>query len=769
MHFRTTSIYTNVSLARQGCIGTSPLIPSIAITIRTLETYRQTHNVCPRLSIHAEVKKLCRVHHIPYHRHLAEQFRTAFDVYLEVLRRIDTRINAALKHDTPHWRMLNSCPACQYQVVDEPPLRFSFLAAMDGNNSLKLVDPLLRWGNERRDPRCGQGSLWLTEDYVDVFKDEVRSQMPMPPSKNNSTGPSIPIPTNSSTSAALTFNSDDQPLDDQDPEWTDIAEDGSSTEPTDVCIERWKNASPESRKKMFAIFRKSGIFVTVCRHGFLLTICDMVRSGELMKYPLACVKKMLDVYGNKFCFGYDIKCRFWKILLRSSLGSKVRELGVEGVVPAFHGHAHNRYCQLCHHSKHMLGAGKEDFETCERTFSESNALAGETRFASEFHRHQAIDSHFQFADEEKYASLSKFIQDNYTQALSSITVNEAMLNTLHQVSGVTPQDFEDDLRDKKVYLQQVHERTDDDSIEIDYAKALNEYEEAKYNLDHQIIYGGIKGSKITDIGRRCTRAFNKVELKLQQVEDLEQQAGIEQRWTVTHPERIKAQSRITHRQFHKAVDDVERLVVMRLLEMTKLQMSGLGYKLRTQISKALKTRATTIRNALARYNKYASALDPPRPPLSWEKIVEYSFLGEFTLLRETDAQVHTRSWAKPQRRQDAAKYFDLLHSREEIGRCNVEIHRLLTKIRDDELDYPAAIAELEALSPPLATELKRRWEYLRGINAIHIARIQHIQSLPGYTGPTRPDRLPTGSASLDQDRVVENEVELGELLANTHI
>jgi hypothetical protein len=32
---------------------------------------------------------------------------------------------------------------------------------------------------------------------------------------------------------------------------------------------------------MFSVFRKSGIFVAVCRHGFLLSICDMVRSGEL--------------------------------------------------------------------------------------------------------------------------------------------------------------------------------------------------------------------------------------------------------------------------------------------------------------------------------------------------------------------------------------------------------------------------------------------------------------------------------------------------------
>jgi hypothetical protein len=127
-----------------------------------------------------------------------------------------------------------------------------------------------------------------------------------------------------------------------------------------------------------------------------------------MKYPLATISKLVDIFAERFLYGYDIKCAFHSILQRSSLGPVVRNLGIEGVVPGFHGHAHNRLCQVQHHSKFMEGAGKEDFETCERTFSESNALAPEIRNATEFHRHQALDEHFQFTDLDKYAALSKF-------------------------------------------------------------------------------------------------------------------------------------------------------------------------------------------------------------------------------------------------------------------------------------------------------------------------------------------------------------------------
>lgn len=48
-----------------------------------------------------------------------------------------------------------------------------------------------------------------------------------------------------------------------------------------TCVERWKNAGPEARKKMFALFAISGIFLSVCRHGHVVVMCDMIRSGEL--------------------------------------------------------------------------------------------------------------------------------------------------------------------------------------------------------------------------------------------------------------------------------------------------------------------------------------------------------------------------------------------------------------------------------------------------------------------------------------------------------
>jgi hypothetical protein len=48
-----------------------------------------------------------------------------------------------------------------------------------------------------------------------------------------------------------------------------------------TCVERWKAAGPEACKKMFTLFAVAGIFISVCRYGHVLLICDMIRSGEL--------------------------------------------------------------------------------------------------------------------------------------------------------------------------------------------------------------------------------------------------------------------------------------------------------------------------------------------------------------------------------------------------------------------------------------------------------------------------------------------------------
>lgn len=183
------------------------------------------------------------------------------------------------------------------------------------------------------------------------------------------------------------------------------------------------------------------------------------------------------------------------------------------------------------------------------------------------------------------------------------------------------------------------------------------------------------------------------------------------RWTPDCDAYKDAAQEQTLRKYRLALDSFERLVVQRLLELSKLGMSGLGasplcavsftdavcccragYKLREKIGKALRTRAEAIRKALDEYNKQAPRLDPPRPKLQWTQLVAMTSLGEFDLLRDARCDVRQFAWAHPSHREATRLHFNVKRAREETYRCNVEIRRLVTFLYDAHVDYCLAIS-----------------------------------------------------------------------------
>ncbi|KAJ7101522.1 hypothetical protein B0H15DRAFT_769413 [Mycena belliarum] len=601
---------TNQTLVRHGYLGASPEKISLAFPIRLFEVYRQIHRVCPRYSIGSLSRTLTNLHEGPRQPALAEQLSSAYDAYLELMRRVDERVHLVMGRDNS-WRIKNVCPPCLYKVNNEPPLKLSFLACMDGNSSLKLVDATFRPGTVRPDDRASTSFRWLSPEQVDIFKDEVMNAQQPPPSAAAAANGDAP------TASAAN------------------AEDLSKC--LDTCVERWKAAGPEARKKMFTLFAIAGIFLTVCRHGHVLIMCDMIRSGELMKYPLAMVRWLLDHYGADLGLGYDIMCAFWKTLRRSSLGADVTAMRWQGVVPAWHGHAHNRACQIGWHPMYVEGVGLEDFEECERTFSLSNHLASTTRMATVFHRQQQIDEHFQFHDQDKHAGSGNFIYQNYRQALEKIALNRAELSVLELSLGTTADDYEADRL-----------------TEIRYFEGLRTEPETKVEfnqLDYNIINNRYTAKQIAAVRTRYRTTYTKFLTVQEGICRFEEEHGIEERWTTDSPQYQEALVVTTERRYQAALAEVERLVVQRLLELTKLNMSGVAYKLRDKISKALRTRSTAIRRALLIYNEAGSALTPPRERLSFIDIIHNTSLAEFDLLRETRQDIRQQAWTQPARRE----------------------------------------------------------------------------------------------------------------------
>jgi hypothetical protein len=131
------------------------------------------------------------------------------------------------------------------------------------------------------------------------------------------------------------------------------------------------------------------------------------------------VKVLLDTFGLRLGVGYDVGCHFGTTVDKSELGEQARTQGMKCLVGSFHGHAHNRLCQLSFLATYVKGLGLEDLEGCERYFSRSNGLAKSCRYASRFHRQQEISTFAKQIDAvETYANLSEFSENTHLGILN---------------------------------------------------------------------------------------------------------------------------------------------------------------------------------------------------------------------------------------------------------------------------------------------------------------------------------------------------------------
>jgi hypothetical protein len=169
----------------------------------------------------------------------------AFDVYLAIRAAVDKRVQVALGCDAPNWRLKNACPACLYKVDGEPTLDIPFMCTMDGNNSLSRFELREREQvnadgttvpgalKERLDDRMAPGDYYLLRSEVDKWaKDGVDNLL-------------------------------------------------KGFDEEDGCTERWQNMKEEVTARAWGMYDETGIFPALCRHGFVLIVMDMVKSGEL--------------------------------------------------------------------------------------------------------------------------------------------------------------------------------------------------------------------------------------------------------------------------------------------------------------------------------------------------------------------------------------------------------------------------------------------------------------------------------------------------------
>ncbi|KAF6751976.1 hypothetical protein DFP72DRAFT_1033987 [Ephemerocybe angulata] len=710
------------SLLREGLVGNVPIKPSFAVSLRTLEIYRTVHLRSPHLALEPYIKSLCDIYGASYRTALREVLSACYDLYLRLRDEVELRVTNALDR-TGLWRVKNVCPACTYKLEGEDTLLFSILVTMDGNDSLK---------------RIIRRSLEATQ--VPLDDDEMQPTQTQPgASAERNNGRTVDSDGVYYISREQADRQGKEHSGQKGPELAEEEETHSS-----ACAGRWQNMKKEVTEKMWGIFDETGIFLCLCRHGFVIALLDMVRSGELSKYPLAVVETLLDAFGSDIGCGYDIGCQFATTIRQSSLGARATKARFRSLVGSFHGHAHNRTCQLSNLAMYVEGLGLEDLEGCERFFSKSNALAGPLRHASVFHRQQAILQYVKHTDRfETSQNLSKFLVNNYKQALSIIE-GEAELRRSMESRGIpSTETFHKWLQDEREYLEGLKNEPLEETMRMDYYQKLVElrtYEEAMSTVLGTFIGydpskpGRAKGRKSPEAQRRA--AQENVDRTLRVVQDLEIKLDIKIRWTADSDEWKKEEARVARRTYQRCLDELERLIVSRMFELTKMNMSGTGYKLRKHIAKALQARSQAIRTALERYNAAAKKLK--RSKLTWEQVVEYAFLSDFDLLRDTREDVRERPWATPVNRVLMDQYFKIKRAREEIVRLNIEIKRVVTHMQDEENFLLAMEERIFAEDRTLAFHVANYRIDRTRFFPLHLRRFNKLSKLPGFTGSIVP-------------------------------
>ncbi|EIW86310.1 hypothetical protein CONPUDRAFT_148402 [Coniophora puteana RWD-64-598 SS2] len=228
-------------LVRQGFIFCLPNSPSTVFTVQSLRAYHVLKMRTPQVSTQSYVRSLCDLHRVVFNTHLARQFVQVFNMYIQIKHKVAGFVREALRCDMPDWHLAHVCPCCMYHLTDEPELKYSMFYTMDGNDSLKCAYKCLQDISE------GAGASSKLPSLLKVPPDRYLNCETVNKWANN---------------------------------WLDalISDEGMEDNP---CAGRWKNMKDNIAKKMWAVFNETGIFLAVCRHGFLLLVADMVRSREL--------------------------------------------------------------------------------------------------------------------------------------------------------------------------------------------------------------------------------------------------------------------------------------------------------------------------------------------------------------------------------------------------------------------------------------------------------------------------------------------------------
>ncbi|KAJ2927303.1 hypothetical protein H1R20_g9790, partial [Candolleomyces eurysporus] len=382
------------------------------------------------------------------------------------------------------------------------------------------------------------------------------------------------------------------------------------------------------------------------------------------------------------------------------------------------------------------------------------ATARLLRHATKFRRSLYLDLYLKQADADKYLQIGNMLLGNYEQAHQIIRDEGLLLNEALEVEGITTADLDLWQSEQRQYFESnLGKEPEEDLHRIAYVELLIEYAGAcekshskgltfcnhipqDYDITQNIVpetYASTL-SKTRQLETQRRQAREQVARLHGELMDMELRLHIEKRWdpmTAAYRETVE---KINQRQYRKALEEVQKLVVQRLFELHRLNLSSIGYKARVMLAKAMRTRSRAIQAAIGRYNQAVVALGRS-DTLDFARAAQYNFIEEFELLKHSHADLTSVRWKEPRIRDALKRHQRIKRAHEEIERVHIEMRRVYSAIDAEQEHFKTTLRNLKESQDPVYAAVDEFCRCRLKANRVIMSKLYEITDLPTYQGP----------------------------------
>ncbi|KAJ3794622.1 hypothetical protein GGU11DRAFT_879728 [Lentinula aff. detonsa] len=609
---------------------------------------------------------------------LSVQYSSAYDLYIHLVEAVRSKVLDALNRTTPHWRMLNNCPCCQYEV------RFQRRESPLGDGQELGVE------KERPDDRVGGGDYFLQEEQVNLWDESQWFKWPGWTPKEKS--PKV-----------LWFCQHSFTI-----VFLDMVRSGEHSKYMLAFLYHFMTACHEDRKRLGLLNDPPGSLAV----GYDIA-CGMV--DKIARSPLsetAGNKRLQMLIGLLHGYAHKHLCQLSFLLLYIN-GAGIEDLEV---------------CKRYFSHSNALAPVTQYMSK----FRRRQAISNYAYHWDNLETYHNL-SRFLYSNYKQVLTIIGRSKDTarVLKAVGLLDPNNAIswLDEERKYLESCQKIPEEDALKSTYYLSLVK-----------LAECQDGLARARRTFRLELGLAGISevgqdGDGLFLTERQMANAQEMEAKLLLDVQSFEERLELrrDQRWVNGSEEWKQAAELVSTAKYRKALDRLEGLIVARIFELSKMNLAGTGYKMRQHIGDAMKKRSKAILSALDNYNEAAAALKPPRKLLGWDDVLNYTYLSEFDFLRDTQTDILQKPWAKPAVREAMSELFKLMRAGEELDRLHVEIKRLVTNMKEEEEYIRRLVRKVRRHNEALSFQIWLHGNERRRFNGIHQRRLRDIQRLKGFS------------------------------------